>query len=108
MRWKARTRSSGGGAFEFSIMSSRALAGIWIGWRGIRHEVAADRQLGARTVTAGQALDGPHANDSIKLPLGGITLANRMNTFVVRAPWWAASEANKLTIATSPNFDVDV
>jgi imidazolonepropionase-like amidohydrolase len=43
-----------------------------------RQEVAEGRRLGPRIVTAGQALDGPHATDSIKLPLSDTTMARQV------------------------------
>jgi imidazolonepropionase-like amidohydrolase len=43
-----------------------------------RQEVAQGQRLGPRRVTAGQALDGPHATDSIKLPLSDTTKARKI------------------------------
>lgn len=43
-----------------------------------RYEVAIGKRLGPRIVTAGQALDGPHATDSIKLPLSDTSAARQV------------------------------
>jgi hypothetical protein len=43
-----------------------------------RREIAEGKRLGPRIVTAGQALDGPHATDNVKLPLSDTTMARQV------------------------------
>ncbi len=57
----------------------RDMGGRHLDWLvRMRQEVADGKRLGPRLVTAGQALDGPHATDSIKLPLGDTTMARQV------------------------------
>jgi hypothetical protein len=61
------------------VTGIRDMGGRHLDWFvRMRQEVADGKRLGPRLVTAGQALDGPHATDSIKLPLGDTTMARQI------------------------------
>jgi hypothetical protein len=61
------------------VTGIRDMGGRHLDWFvRMRQEMAEGKRLGPRIVTAGQALDGPHATDSIKLPLGDTTMVRQV------------------------------
>ncbi len=61
------------------VTGIRDMGGRHLDWFvRMRQEVAEGKRLGPRIITAGQALDGPHATDSVKLPLSDTTMARQI------------------------------